>query len=132
MNNAEVFRFVNVRPVQRVDDATQAEQFASHGNGQTPLQAKVEALPAPDARAQAATLAQDRLVIADPKPEDVRALIALVRSATAAKTVAKAKDIIGDFAGSQAAGQLRESLWDRLYAHVLAPHAQPDDRNDVY
>lgn len=132
MNNAEIFRFVNVRPVQRIAEGRQAEQVSTHGEAQTPLQAQVEALKGADARAHATILAQERLKVEDPKRDDVRALIQLVRTASAAKTVAKAKEVVADFAGSQQAARLRESLWDRLYAHVLAPDAQPDDRNDVY
>jgi hypothetical protein len=140
MTPEEVFRFVNVRPVQQASDDRVKRNFTSYGDGdqKSPLHKAVEALPSQAAREAAVALAVARLARADDgdTTADLQAVIEAVDAASAEKTITKARDAAkkalgkapDDFLKSDRARRLKDVLWDRLYAHTLAPEIDPDDR----
>lgn len=139
MTPDEVFRFVNVRPVQRAPEEREKKRFTSYtGDERSPLHAEIAALPAQGARERAVALARRRLAVNDDLDALGRAEAAVAAGSgestagAARDAVAKVLDQSGaDFLASDAAQALKNVLWDRLYAHTLAPEVDPDDREQV-
>lgn len=142
MTPEEVFRFVNVRPVQQAPDDRVLRGFAAYdrGGAKSPFHQEVERLEGPDARQQAAELARARLAVDDDTDADLKALLDAVEKATGADDVEEATERVEDALGErldeylqgETARRLKDSLWDRLYAHTLVPEAQPERRESVY
>lgn len=140
MTPEEVFRFVNVRPVQRAPKARVARRFSAYGDGdkKTLLHREIEQLPKEGARAAAVELAKRRLAIADDLSE-LAAMVKAVGKASAEHSVAKARDLVKKelglapdaFLKGEPARKLKDALWDRMYAHTLVPEESPEDREEI-
>ena len=140
MTPDEVFRFVNVRPVQQAPKDREDKRFTSYGRDdqRSPLHLKIAALPAEGAREAAIALARERLV-ADDDLDAVGRLVEAVVEASSQSTASKAREAVkkelgqtpADFLKSRAGRELKDVLWDRLYAHTLVPEEGPEDREEV-
>ncbi|KZS47075.1 hypothetical protein AWU65_14640 [Paenibacillus glucanolyticus] len=136
----EIFRFVNVRPVQKASENDLLRNFASYSATQkSPFHAKIEQLKGPDARSQASQLASERL----DQNEQTSHLTIIQRAARGAshensvsKAIQEAEYVLGQdlslFLQSERAQFLKDMAWDRLYAHTLVPEKHPEDREFVY
>ena len=136
----EVFRFVNVRPVQKASPTSLERGFASYdSNGKSPLHKAVEQLQGDDARGKAIELARKHLTDNANLDKETE-LIAASRQASSQGTAKEAKKIVAnklgkgpsEYLASTEGKQLRDRLWDSLYAHTLAPEERPQDRATVY
>src|SRR5687767_12753080 len=137
----EVFRFVNVRPVQAAPAARVQRGFATYDEaGLPPLHRQIQRLGEPGIREKAATLARERLAQKEPIGDQIEQIVELVRRAAGAATVAEAKrivteglgDAVEDVLGSEDLRTLKVILWDWMYAHTLAPDERPEERESVY
>ena len=137
----EVFRFVNVRPVRKAPDDRMQKNFTSYGQGdqKSPFHRAVEGLPAEGAREAAVKLAVAQLSKRDDTKND-RALIHRAVEAAAEKDTASqareaARRVLGqrvrEFLEGEREKRLANALWDRLYAHTLAPEINPEDREQT-
>jgi hypothetical protein len=156
IKSEEAFRFLNVRPVQRIEPEQEHRLFARYEGasllpagfsppaaapGGRPAKAAAAAAVAPEAsRSAAIEQARRRLVVADDADGPALAkLAAAVGRASEAKTVASARDRIKEDLGSDPAAflvgaeesRLYDAAWERLYAQVLAPDADPHGREAV-
>jgi len=133
----EVFRFVNLRPVQRIDPEREKRQFARYGEGRSPLHAEIAGLTGERRRDRAIELARRRLEKADPDPKELARLHAAVGDAAGKPDAAAARQAVRDalgaepsqFLSSTAGRKLRDAVWDRVYAHGLAPEVKPEERD---
>lgn len=140
MSSEEIFRFMNVRPVQKINTERLQKDFALYSTTiKSPLHLAVEKLVGSDARTKANDLARQRLATSD----DVKSLYMLqkaVRKASHEVNVEmarrKVEKVLGkslcSFLESTEARHLKEILWDRFYAHTLVPEEKPEDRETVY
>jgi hypothetical protein len=137
----DVFRFVNVRPVQQASKDNVAKRFTTYGetDQKSPLHKVIEALPAEGAREAAVTLSAARLAVNDGIEQDLRAVIDAARASSREPTVAKARESVkkalgqlpDGFLKSDRGRRLKDVLWDRLYAHTLVPENNPEDREEI-
>jgi hypothetical protein len=136
----EVFRFVNVRPVQKAPSGNIERKFTSYDrNEKSPLHKAVEQLQGDDAREKAIELARKHLTNNVNLDKELQ-LVAVAQQASAQDTVKKAKQVVAtrlgkgvsEYLASSEAKQLRDRLWDSLYAHTLVPEERPEDRDTVY
>jgi hypothetical protein len=136
----EVFRFVNVRPVQKAPSGNIERKFTSYDrNEKSPLHKTVEQLQGDDAREEAIELARNHLTNSVNLDKEFQ-LVAVAQQASSQDTAKKAKQVVATRLGkdvsaylaSSEAKQLRDRLWDSLYAHTLAPEERPEDRDTVY
>lgn len=141
MKPEEIFRFLNVRPVQKAPDSRVAKGFATYDKGaKSPLHREVEQLEGGDAREKAVELARKRLAKNVRDDKELSALLDAVRTAIGKDKVAEAKKAVEKALGRQLAAylksdqtrKLKDSVWDRLYAHTLAPEERPEERELVY
>lgn len=140
MTADEVFRFVNVRPVRRAADERVRTNFMSYAaNRKSPLHQAIEALPVEGARQAAVALAVTLLAQAgdiDADRDPVRrAVVAAAAQPKASKARKAAEQILdqslGKFLDGERGRKLADVLWDRLYAHTLAPEIGPEDREQT-
>jgi hypothetical protein len=137
----EVFRFVNLRPVQKAPSDHIERNFAAYNKGEkSPFHRKVEELQGDDAREKAVELARNHLTYNADPGQQLQVLVDVVGRTSSEKTVKKAKQVVADTLGkkvsdylaSNEAKQLKDLLWDSLYAHTLAPEERSEDRDQVY
>ena len=84
MTPAEIFRFLNVRPVQKAADDRVERGFASFGKeAKTPLEREVGKLKGEKIRERAAALAKERLAADDLDADGLARLTRAVRTAAA-------------------------------------------------
>ena len=136
----EVFRFVNVRPVQKAPSENIDRKFTSYDrNEKSPLHKAVEQLQGDDAREKAIQLARNHLNNNVNLDKELQ-LIAVARQASSQDTAKKAKQIVATKLGKEVSAylaspegkQVRDRLWDSLYAQTLAPEERPQDRDAIY
>ena len=137
----EVFRFVNVRPVRQAPDDRVRKNFTSYGQGnqKSPFQRAVEALPAEGAREAAVGLAIAELSRPDNTEQDRATLHQAAGEAAGKDTAARAREAAGrvlgqrplEFLDGERGRRLADALWDRFYAHTLAPEINPEDREQT-
>jgi len=136
----EVFRFVNVRPVQKASPANIDRKFTAYDkNEKSPLQKAIEQLQGDDAREKAIELARTHLANSANLDKETQ-LVAVSRQASSQTTAKQAKQVVAsklgkgpsEYLASTEGKQLRDRLWDSLYAHALAPELRPQDRDTVY
>ena len=141
MKPEEVFRFVNARPVQRAPAGRIERRFAAyHATEKSPFHRALERVQGSEARQKAAELARKRLAQNDLDLKALEVVLHAVRGVedqpTAEKARAKLKTLLdsglNEYLKSREFRQLKDSLWDRLYAHTLVPEEKPDERGTVY
>jgi hypothetical protein len=141
MKREELFRFVNVRPIQKASDDRVAKGFATYDEGQrSPLHQQIAELKGPDAREKAITLGKRRLAADDGFGKNIVSVIEAARKGAAEKKVADAKKAVrlsldtplSDYLKNKESQALKEAIWDRLYAHTLAPEEKPEERELIY
>ncbi|MFZ3065959.1 MAG: hypothetical protein WA277_11835 [Nitrospirota bacterium] len=141
MKPEEVFRFVNVRPVQQAPISRVIKGFAAYDkDAKSPFHKDVAALKGPDAREKAVELARKRLAASIPDDKQLGTLLAAVRAAAGKDKVGDSKEAaekelkqsIDTYLKNEETRQLRDSLWDRLYAHTLVPEERPEERESIY
>lgn len=141
MKPEEIFRFVNVRPAQKPSTDHIKDRFAAYDAVQkSPFHLAVEQLPGGPTRDKAVELAHTWLTTKEFKTAELQNTVNLIQRATTAADVAQAKEIVKDGLGqplaaylpSASARVLRDSTWDRLYAHSLVPEEQPGERDLIY
>jgi hypothetical protein len=137
----EVFRFVNVRPVQRAPEDRVTRTFATYDKeAKSPFHKGIAALKGADAREKAVELARKRLAANMPDNKKLASLLEAVRAAVGKGTVGDSKKAaekqlgqsIDAYLKNRETRQLRDSLWDRLYAHTLVPEERPEERESIY
>src|SRR3954453_23472349 len=120
MASDEVFRYVNVRPVQRVPEDKDKRQFASYDSGKrSPFHQAVAELPPEGARERAVELATRRLAVDDDPtlPPKVRKA---VEKAARAKIAGEGRELIGKaldespdaYLKGEDANKLTDAVWD--------------------
>src|SRR6185503_11067761 len=138
MKPEEIFRFVNVRPAQKPSEGHIKDRFAVYDEVQkSPFHIAVEQLPGGPTRDKAVELAHMWLTTKEFKTAELQNIINLIQKATTAADVAQAQEIVQDglsqplaaYLPSAAARVLRDSTWDRLYAHSLVPEEKPGERD---
>lgn len=135
----EVFRFVNVRPVHKAPPQNIKKKFISKGPGKTKLQQELEKITGVR-REAAVAIARKRLETGDADLAGVDDLIDAASRAAAEPTAGKAKKAVEARLGqklpvyirSRALQLLSDALWERVYAHTLAPEIRPQDRELVF
>lgn len=140
MKPEEVFRFVNLRPVQRIDPDRRRLRYARYGEGRSPLHAAIASLGGEPLRDKAHELARLRLEKADPALGELKRLHQIVETAAAAPGMEASVQVVRDgfgvkpseFLASDAGRALRDAVWDRVYAHSLAPELKPDERETIF
>lgn len=138
MTPDNVFRFLNVRPAQRI--GPNARPYARFGAGRSPLHVKIAQLAPDVAREASIELATDFLRsdahIAEQDPTLVKVAQALEGKATAALMREAALEVLGSslptWLGTDAARLLKNRVWDGVYAQGIAPAARPDSREVTY
>ncbi|PFV93065.1 hypothetical protein COL08_23010 [Priestia megaterium] len=140
MSNEEIFRFLNVRPVQKINSERLQRNFALYSAiEKSPLHLALEKLEGDEVRDMANNLARERLAVNDDL-EDLYILQEAVNKASHEKNVETARleverklgNSLYRFLESSEAGRLKDILWDRFYAHILVPEEKPEDRETVY
>src|SRR5688572_2765022 len=95
----EVFRFVNLRPVQRVAPERERRLYARYGDGRSPLHTEIAALSGGRARIKASELAVQRLEKPDPDPKELdrlhKAVVDGAGKPDAAAAAAAVKGVLG-------------------------------------
>jgi hypothetical protein len=140
MKPEEVFRFVNVRPAQMITRERKSRRFAMNDGAKTPLEERIGNLSGPGAREAAVRLARQVLAADEPAPKDVDALLEAANEGAGEKDARTAKRKVDAALGEDLSayikkGKLRElkqELWERLYAHTLVPEEQPEARDRVH
>ena len=135
----EVFRFVNLRPVQRIAVEREQRQFARYGAGQSPLHAEIAALKGDQLREKASALARQRLSEPDEELEDLDRVQQAVRTAARESNAAAARLVVrrvldldpSEFLASTKGRKLHDAVWDRLYAHSIVPEMNPEGREAI-
>jgi hypothetical protein len=137
----EIFRFVNVRPVQRASEINVERRFVVYDKVEkSEFHREIEQLTGPDAREQAIELARKRLHTNNPDDDELSILIDAIRKGTSKNNVTEAKRTVErklgkpilEYLRSEKAKRLKNFLWDQLYAHTLAPEEIPDSRESIY
>jgi hypothetical protein len=137
----EIFRFVNVRPVQKVADDAVNRRFATFDKVEkSDFHREIEQLTGTNAREKAVELARKRLHQINPDENELVTLTNAVKKSASKPTVTEAKrsaerilsQPISSYLKSEKARRLKNFLWDQLYAHTLAPEEVPDRRATVY
>lgn len=140
-NTEEIFRFVNVRPVQKAIETDIARRFVAYDKVEkSEFHREIEQLTGPDAREKALELAVKRLHSVDQNDNDLSLLMDAVRKGSGKANVLEAKRTverklggsIAEYLKTQKARRLKNFLWDQLYAHTLAPEEVPDRRETIY
>jgi hypothetical protein len=141
MKPEEIFRFVNTRPVQRASEDRVTRGFAAYDKqAKSPLHREIEQLQGPDAREKAIDLARKVLAANGQMDNNLLILLDAVQAALSKKKVEEsrkaAEKVLGNqlaaYLSSDLARQLKDKLWDQMYAHTLAPEEQPEQRDSVY
>lgn len=141
MKTEEIFRFVNVRPVQKASETEVNKRFVAYDKVEkSEFHREIEQLTGPNARDKAVELAVKQLHSNDLNNNDLSALTEAVRKGTGKANVTEAKraverklgESIVEYLKSQKARRLKNFLWDQLYAHTLAPEELPDRREAIY
>lgn len=134
-----MFKFVNVRPVQLAPKDV-GQRHAAYGQGKSPLHTQLAALPGEKARAEAVALAEQFLLADAHKPELAPSL-KLVRQAVAKEDNAQRAKVavegvlgmpLSQWLASEGAKKLKDSIWDAVYAHTVAPSVLPERREGAY
>ncbi len=141
MKPEEVFRFVNARPVHRAPAGRIERRFAAYSaTEKSPFHRTIERVQGSEARQKAAELARKRLAQNDLDLKALEVVLHAVRGVedqpSAEKARAKLKNLLdsdlNEYLKSREFRQLKDSLWDRLYAHTLVPEEKPDERGTIY
>jgi hypothetical protein len=136
----ELFRFINVRPAQRIVPARTGRRFPAYDDvAISPFHRTLRDLAPSDARDRASTMARERLTRGRPGGDRLDRLTRARRRAADAPTVADARQILedelgqalDDFLADAETRRMRDDLWDRLYAHALVPEESADAREAV-
>ena len=134
----EIFRFMNLRPVQKAQRVS--KNFASFPLKKKPsFQDAVEKLSGDNAYARSLDLARAQLGAARPDDKGIN-LEQIINNASAARTVLKAKEAVKADAGmdidallkDQSLVALCEWYWNALLAHSLLPSEDPGRRAEIY
>ena len=141
LKNEEIFRFVNVRPVQNASDNKINRRFSEFDKvDKSPFHKEIEKLTGSDAREKAKNMAIDILHVNNPDEKELSTLSSAVRKSSQKPNVAEAKKILeerlnqplSNYVTSPVAKRLKSYLWDQLYAHALVPEEMPYNRASVY
>jgi hypothetical protein len=137
----DVFKLVSLRPAQQAPLAEVGVRFARYDvAAKSPLHQQIEELTGDDRRAQAIRLAMTYMDSDDYVSENT-AVVDAVQEASTAADAATAKEVaaailnvnsLAEYLQSEEAINLRNRLWDSLYAQTIAPDAKPGDRNVIY
>jgi len=139
MTPDDVFKFVNVRPVQLVTTKSGA-RYAKYGAGQSPLNKKLVSYSEANARDEAIKVAEDFLNCAK-GPDGLAKLLSssavIVQTEQAAyEARASVEKIVRmpllEWLQTAQAKAFKDFIWDRVYAHVVVPALMPEGREQAY
>jgi hypothetical protein len=139
MTPDNVFKFVNVRPVQLVSEST-SPRYAKYGSAKSPLHEKLSKNTEETASEQALKDAE-QFFKETKRPEGLSELLS-----AASRIVGKQEEadearedlekLVGqkllDWLKSEKAKAYKNFVWDSVYAHVVAPAVNPQGRQTAY
>lgn len=141
MEPEEIFRFVNVRPVQKAPENRAKRRFAAYSDAKiSPFHATAEQISGEDARDKLIELARGWLAENNLDSKKAAALATTVNKIAASDNVSEAKKLakqllgkqVSEYLGGGEAQRLKDLLWDRLYASTLVPEENPEERDLIY
>ena len=134
----EIFRFLNLRPVQKASELAIARKFVKYDRT-SPLHQQIKQLSGSNARELAHELAGKVLTSAyDPSQTavivEIATLLSIEETVEQARKAFKTKmglDVDTWLAGEDTS-RLTDNLWDRAYAHTLLPENKSDSREPIF